>query len=130
MITVFPFTILFPNDIFFPGMVLEDVELSITINQTIGIGYILQCIGFILTFPYAFFCYKIATSFEQQSKIPDKHVQLQRVNESVNLDQLIAEEDAFITTRENVKGQEGVEHKVEIAYQQFQSQRKKSKRVK
>ncbi len=130
MITTFPFTILFPNDLFFPGMVLNNMGLSIIINEEIGIGYILQCMGFILTFPYAFFCYKVATTFQQQSKVPNKRVQMQRVKKSVNLDQLIAEEDAFLTAKESIKGQEGVEHQVEIAYQQFQSQRKNGKRVK
>ncbi|MBY9003439.1 MAG: hypothetical protein KGD73_05670 [Candidatus Lokiarchaeota archaeon] len=130
MITVFPFTILFPNEFFFPGMVLENGDLSITIYQGIGIGYYFQCMGFILTFPYAFFCYKVATTFEQHSKIPNKSIQMQEVKESVNLDQLIAEEDAFMTTRKQEKGQEVVDDQIEIAYQQFQSQRKNSKRLK
>ncbi|MHA1456601.1 MAG: hypothetical protein ACTSVI_06980 [Promethearchaeota archaeon] len=134
MITVFPFTILFPNDFFFPGMVLENADLSITITQGIGLGYIFQSLGFILMFPYSFFCYKVATTFEQHSKIPNKNVQLQRVQESVNLDQLIAEEDAYLTTREKrtkkVEGQDRVEQQIEIAYQQFQSQRKNNKRLK
>jgi len=58
---------------------------------------------------------------------------LQRVKESVNLDQLIAEEDAFLTTQvktKKVKKQDGVEQQIEIAYQHFQSQRKNSKRLK
>ena len=132
MITVFPFTILFPNDFFFPGMVLENADLSITMSQGIGFGYIFQCLGFILTFPYSFFCYKVATTFEHHSKIPNKSIQLKRVKESVNLDQLIAEEDVFLTTQkkhtQKVKGQDSVEqqieNRIEIAYQQFQSQRK------
>jgi len=48
------------------------------------------------------------------------------------LDQLIAEEDAFLTTQvktKKVKEQKGVEQQIEIAYQQFQTQRKNSKRV-
>jgi len=133
MITTFPFTILFPNEFFFPGMVLENADLSIIIYQGIGIGYIFQCLGFILTFPYSIFCYRVATTFEQHSKIPNKNVQLQRVKESVNLDQLIAEEDAFLTTQvktKKVKEQDGVEQQIEIAYQHFQSQRKNSKRLK
>jgi len=132
MIITFPFTILFPNEIFFPGMILENADLSITIYQGIGLGYIFQCLGFILTFPYSFFCYKVATIFEQHSQIPNKNIQLQRVKESVNLDQLIAEEDAFLTTQgktKKVKKQEGVEQQIEIAYQQFQTQRKNNKRV-
>ena len=131
MITAFPFTILFPNEFFFPGMVLENTGLSITIYQGIGLGYIFQCLGFILMFPYSLFCYRVATTFEQHSKIPNKNVQLQRVKESVNLDQLIAEEDAFLTTlvkTKKVKGKDGVDQEIEIAYQQFQTQRKNNKR--
>ena len=140
MITASPITILFPNEFFFPGMVLENADISISIYQGIGLGYVFQCLGFILMFPYSFFCFKVATTFEQHSKIPNKSIQLQQVKESINLDQLIAEEDAFLTTKEKlikqshkippVKGQDGVEQQIEIAYQQFQSQRKNSKRLK
>jgi len=140
MIISFPFMILFPNGLFFPGMVVENGDLSIYVYQGIGIGYHFQCMGLILTFPYAFFCYKVATTFEQHSRIPNKRIQMQAVKESVNLDQLIAEEDAFLISQKKLitrshktpplKGESRVDQQIEIAYQQFQSQRKNSKRLK
>lgn len=137
MITVFPFIILFPDELYFPGMITENIDFSVAIYQEIGLGYLLQCLGFILTFPYSFFCYKIATNFEQQSKIPNRHFQLQQVRESINLDQLIAEEDAFLSSSVNVKKgkeQDGVEqqieNQIEIAYQQFQTHKNNNKRLK
>ena len=130
MIVLFPLTVLFPNQIFFPGMILENNELSIILYQGLGMGYILQCLGFILIFPYSYFCYKVTLIFEQKSLMPNQHIQMQQIEQSIDFDKLIAEEDVLINTHNKKFESNDVEHQVEIAYQRFQSQRKNKRRVK
>ncbi len=93
-IFIFPMFYLLPQKLYFPYLLVKDPSSELTYFYSIGPGYVLQIIGFVLIFPYLMFYYQTISRFESEVKSPANLVQayLLRVQEPLNLDQLIAKE--------------------------------------
>lgn len=93
-IFMFPMFYLLPSRLYFPFLRVKDKDLNITYFHSIGPGYCLQIIGFILIFPYIIFYYRTVIKFKSvqytSKKLINKY--LQEVQEVVDFDQLIANE--------------------------------------
>ncbi|MFX1345781.1 MAG: hypothetical protein ACFFBC_15560 [Promethearchaeota archaeon] len=97
-VVLFPSFYLYPNKLYFPVVVNVDSELGITKNYSIGTGYILQLIGFILIFPYSLF-YILSSSTQERSRhLPEIQIEkiIGEIQEPVDIDEYIAEEELLI----------------------------------
>jgi len=94
-VILFPSFYLYPNELYFPVLTNVDSELGITKNYTIGTGYILQLIGFILIFPYS--VYYILSTFVQERnyRLPEIQIEeiIKEIQEPIDIDEFIAEEE-------------------------------------
>lgn len=93
-IFAFPVFYLLPKELYFPFLLIKDKELEVTYYYSIGPGYFLQIIGFIMIFPYTTFYYNTIVSFKSKAQSPDKIIKkyTQYVQERLDLDKLIANE--------------------------------------
>ncbi|MFW9943245.1 MAG: hypothetical protein ACFFFT_19575 [Candidatus Thorarchaeota archaeon] len=97
-VVLFPSFYLYPNKLYFPVVVNVDRELGISKNYSIGTGYILQLIGFILIFPYSLF-YILSTSAQERNRhLTEIQIEkiIEEVQEPVDIDECIAEEELLI----------------------------------
>jgi len=96
-ITIFPVIYLVSNELYFPSLVENDLDLALRFSYSISYGYILQLIGFLLIFPYSMHYYITITQFEKQKNTPEKKVAayIENIQESIDFDKYIAEEEAF-----------------------------------
>ena len=94
-IFAFPVFYLLPNKLYFPFLLIKDKELNITYYYSIGPGYLLQILGFIMIFPYCTFYYQTITRFKSKQHSPSKVIKkyVEHVQESLDLDKLIANEE-------------------------------------
>jgi hypothetical protein len=95
---LFPSLYLYPNELYFPVLTIFDNELNITINYSIGIGYVLQLFGFVLIFPYSLYYLLTVTALERSHQIPEIQIEkiIQNIQEPIDLDEYIAEEELKI----------------------------------
>jgi len=97
-IFAFPIFYLFPNHLYFPFITIKDADLNVVYHYSIGPGYFLQVISFIMIFPYAIFYYQTIEKFKTKQhsikKVIDRYIQT--VQESMDLDKLITEEANII----------------------------------
>jgi hypothetical protein len=93
-IFVFPLFYLMPQKLYFPYLLVKDPHSELTYFYSIGPGYVLHILGFILVFPYAIFYYQTVKRFESKANTPENLVQnyLRQVQEPLDLDELIAKE--------------------------------------
>ena len=93
-VAVFPLMYFIPNGFLFPFAIKTDIDLSFTYHYSVGIGYLLQVIGFIACFPYSAFYYQTIMRFEMDARSPQKVIQdyIEDVKEPLDLDRYIAEE--------------------------------------
>ncbi len=96
-IVIFPITYLLPNELYFPSLIDNDLDLAIIFSYSISYGYILQLVGFLFIFPYSLHYYVTITQFEKQQNTPERRIAsyIERVQEQVDLDKYIAEEEAL-----------------------------------
>ncbi len=94
-IFAFPVFYLLPNKLYFPFLWVKDKDMDVTYFYSIGPGYILQIIGFIMIFPYTIFYYKTIENFKSKEHSPEKYIKryVQQVQEPLDLDKLIAKEE-------------------------------------
>jgi len=94
-IFAFPIFYLLPNKLYFPFLLVKDRESGVNYYYSIGPGYVLQIIGFILIFPYTLFYYHTINTFKSEQQSPKKVIQryIQHIQEPLDLDSLIAKEE-------------------------------------
>jgi len=94
-IFVFPIFYLLPNKLYFPFLLVKDPEMDVNYYYSIGPGYVLQIIGFIMIFPYILFYYQTINNFKSEKQSPKNVIQryIQQVQEPLDLDSLIAKEE-------------------------------------
>ncbi|MHA1488982.1 MAG: hypothetical protein ACTSRI_04935 [Promethearchaeota archaeon] len=92
---VFPIFYLFPNDLYYPFLAVKETGLKAAFYYSIGLGYVLQAIAFVLVVPYSVFYYKTITQFGAEIRSPGKIVKksVESYQEPLNLNKLIAEEE-------------------------------------
>lgn len=93
-IFIFPILYLIPNNLYYPFLQVKDKDIDVIYFYSIGPGYCLQIIGFIMIFPYFIFYYQTITKFKSEQDSSKKFIDnyIQQVKEIVNFDQLIANE--------------------------------------
>ena len=74
-IFVFPMFYLLPQKLYFPYLLVKDPGSELTYFYSIGPGYVLQIIGFVMIFPYLMFYYQTVNRFDSQAKSPANLVQ-------------------------------------------------------
>ncbi|MFX1338949.1 MAG: hypothetical protein ACFFDK_10095 [Promethearchaeota archaeon] len=94
-IFAFPVFYLLPHKLYFPFLLVKDREMDVVYHYSIGAGYILQIIGFIMIFPYCTFYYNTIVRFISKEQSPDKIIKryVQYIQENLDLDKLIANEE-------------------------------------
>jgi len=94
-IFAFPLIYLIPNDLYFPFMVFRDMQLELDFYYSIGPGYLLQFIAFIMIFPYTLFYYQTITKFETKkySQVNIINKLIENLQDTLDLDKFIAEEE-------------------------------------
>jgi hypothetical protein len=97
-IVIFPAFYLYANQLYFPVLTNVDIDSNIVFFYSIGIGYILQLIGFILVFPYSLHFVLTSLTIERDQSNPEIQIEkiIQNVQESLDLDEIIAEEELII----------------------------------
>jgi len=97
-IVIFPAVYLYSNQLYFPVLTNIDTDLNNTFYYSIGIGYILHLFGFILIFPYSLYFIVTSNSIERNRFKPEIQIEelIQNVQESLDLDEIIAEEELII----------------------------------
>lgn len=96
-IVIFPVAYLFPNELYFPSLLDNNIDLAMEFSYSISYGYVLQLVGFLLVFPYSLHYYHTITSFEKQENTDERKIAsyIEGVQESVDLDRYIAEEESL-----------------------------------
>ena len=96
-IVIFPVAYLFPNELYFPSLLDNNIDLAMRFSYSISYGYVLQLVGFLLVFPYSLHYYLTITSFEKQDSTHEKRIDsyIENVQESIDLDRYIAEEESL-----------------------------------
>jgi hypothetical protein len=91
----FPIMYLFPNELYFPVLTIQNVELHTTVDYSISFGYILQLCGFVLVVPYVLFYYFAAVELERLEHKPEVRIEkyVKSIQEPLDLDKFIAEEE-------------------------------------
>ncbi|MFX1257055.1 MAG: hypothetical protein ACFFAN_04300 [Promethearchaeota archaeon] len=94
-IFAFPIFYLFPHNLYFPYLIIEDENLELIYHYYVGPGYILQLIAFIFVFPYATFYYQTIAKFKEKKHTAEKVINryIQHIQEPLDLDKLIAKEE-------------------------------------
>lgn len=102
-IFAFPVLYLFPNDLYFPFLLIKDRDIDVTYHYSIGPGYLLQIVGFIMIFPYGVFYYQTITKFKSKEYSPKRFVNkyVQYVQEKIDLDKLITKEELKLKFPDN-----------------------------
>jgi hypothetical protein len=97
-VVIFPTLYLFPNQLYFPVLTNIDSELNITYFYSIGTGYVLQLFGFVLVFPYSLYYIINTTILERNQHKPEIQIEevIQNIQETLDLDEIIAEEELII----------------------------------
>jgi len=93
-IFAFPAICLIGNDLYFPFMIFNDFQLSAEFHYSVGLGYLLNCAGFICVFPYAMFYSKTVAQFETKDNTAEKILNnyIEKNSDSVNIEQMISKE--------------------------------------
>lgn len=96
-IVIFPIIYLVPNELYFPSLLDNNIDLSMRLSYSISYGYVLQLIGFLFVFPYSLHYYITITQFEKQENTPERRIAayIENVQESIDFDRYIAEEEAL-----------------------------------
>jgi len=96
-IVIFPIIYLVPNELYFPSLVDNNIDLAMRFSYSISYGYVLQLIGFLLVFPYSLHYYITITQFERKENTPERRIAayIENVQESIDFDRYIAEEEAL-----------------------------------
>jgi len=116
-IFIFPIFYLYPNRLYFPFLVYNDLELNYNFYYLIGPGYFLQLISFIIIFPYAFFYYQTIVKFETKEHSTSKVINriIEKAQEPLDFDKLIAEESLKLKF-EGFKGVDIIDKKSKKVY--------------
>ena len=95
-IVIFPIIYLVPNELYFPSLVDNNIDLAMRLSYSISYGYVLQLIGFLLIFPYSLHYYITVTQFEKQENTPERRIAayIENVQERIDFDKYIAEEES------------------------------------
>ncbi len=96
-IVIFPVAYLFPNNLYFPSLVDNNIDLAMKLSYAISYGYVLQLVGFLLIFPYSLHYYLTISNFEKQENTDEKRIAsyIENVQETIDLDKYIAEEESL-----------------------------------
>lgn len=94
-IVIFPVLYLIANELYFPSLVDNNLDLAITFSYSISYGYVIQLVGCLLIFPYSVHYYITITQFERQENTPEKRISsyLDTLKEQIDFDRYIAEEE-------------------------------------
>ncbi len=123
-IFVFPMFYLLPQKLYFPYLLVKEPNSELMFFYSIGPGYVLQIIGFVLIFPYLMFYHQTVNRFESKAKSPENLVQdyLRRIQEPLDLDEMIAKEQVKL----KLKGA-NIEHQT-IIYNKNPNKKKRKRR--
>ena len=93
-IVAFPLFYLIPNGLYFPYLIFWDESLGWDFVYSVGPGYLLHTLGFLLTFTYAFHCWMISRKFKIQARSKKVLLEkkLKKIHAPLDLDALISEE--------------------------------------
>ena len=102
-IFIFPIAYLLSNELYFPFLMLVNIESENTYYYSIGPGYILHVLAFGLIYPLSIFYYQTIVNFEIKRLSPAVLIEnyITRVHEPINLDKFIAEEELKQKFRNN-----------------------------
>jgi len=119
-LVIFPVMYLLPNELYYPFVMYTNNELELLFVYNIGMGYVLQSIGFTLTFAYSIFYYQTVMKFERERTSPQKMIEsfIQTVKEPLDLDKFIAEEQVR-TERPKTPSKPKPKSKVDQIYTEF-----------
>jgi hypothetical protein len=94
-VIVFPVMYLFPQNLYFPFLQIVDYEEEFLHLYSIGLGYFLQVIAFMLIFPFPVYYFRTIYTFENEKNTPEYYLEekIQNAQEPLDLDKLIAQEE-------------------------------------
>jgi hypothetical protein len=94
-IFILPVFYLFGNGHYVPVLQVVDEIYELTFLYSIAPGYFLQCISFLLLFPYTFFYYHTIATFYAKEHTPDKVIDryIKRNSQPVDFERMIQEEE-------------------------------------
>jgi hypothetical protein len=101
---IFPIMYLLPAELYVPFVKYYDPALDVQFTYSFHIGYLIQIISFVVSFPYALFYYQMVFSFKKALQSPDKMVSqyIQQIQEPLDLDKYIREEEISITNQKSL----------------------------
>lgn len=94
-IIFFPIMYLFPQELYFPFLQIVDYDAMIKYTCAIGPGYLMQLLVFPFICSYIIFYFRTITNFEHERKSAEKNLEkvIERVQEPLDIDKLIAQEE-------------------------------------
>jgi hypothetical protein len=97
---VFPLYYLLLNDLYFPFLRVNDKDAQMTYLYSVGPGYGLLMIAFLLIFPYSYFYYHTVITFKSSRSSAKSEIDhyLQKVQDTIDFDSLIANEQVRLKT--------------------------------
>ena len=97
---IFPVYYLISNDLYFPFLRVNDKDSKLTYQYSIGPGYYILMIGFLLIFPYSYFYYRTVITFKSSGTSATNEMSgyLQKIQDNIDLDTLIANEQLKLKT--------------------------------
>ncbi|MFX1356421.1 MAG: hypothetical protein ACFFA8_03975 [Promethearchaeota archaeon] len=97
-ILIFPAYYLISNNLYYPFMNFNDIDLGVHFVYRMGIGYFMQIIAFILIFPFIIFNFQTIRTFEKKKHSPRAYIAqiLEQVKETIDLDRFITEEKLIL----------------------------------
>ena len=121
MILYFSFGMISEDGMHVPALVINDQSYELVIYQYIGIGFVLHIISFLLSFPLAWFQFRMNAQFEL---IKEDQKLKSEIMINLNLDQLIAEEIARRDSKKAFQSTE-IEKDVGLIVSDYQIRRTK-----
>jgi hypothetical protein len=132
-ILIFPSYYLISNELYYPFMSFNDVDLGVQFVYCMGTGYFMQIIAFILIFPYVLFYYQTIRTFEKTKQSPQGYIAqiLDHVKEKIDLDRFIAEEKLILERSKSKPDKSHIqdnikETEIDLIYHKFLESRKGS----
>lgn len=93
-IVIFPIMYLLPEGLYFPFIIFSETDWEVTYHYSMGVGYWVHVIGFVLVFPKCIFDYQTLQSFKGEDDSPEAwaHDLLAQHTDAIDFDKLISEE--------------------------------------
>jgi hypothetical protein len=121
-IAVLPCTFLFPQKLYVPFIMAEDLQENTISFYSLGPAYLMQAASFFMVFPKVIMSVITMNSFRSEEEEPDHIIEkkLAGSREEITIDKFIAELDT--------KSRKQTCNEADIIYEQFQKQRQRLKK--